>query len=270
MYWAFMHKTIQEARKMISQGDLIQLVSPKGKRYLRVVDPLKVLHTHDGKLELRDVCQANFGDQIRTHLGRSYRILKPTLHDLLKNVERRTQIIYPKDIGYLLLKLGIGPGSRVIEAGSGSGSLTMALAWFAGSEGKVYTYENREEFYRLCQKNLSQVGLGQNVEACQRDISEGFGIENADTCFLDVRTPWDYLTQVRQSVQNGAPVGFLVPTVNQVQALLVGLNDNHFSEQEVIEILIRKYKPVPDRLRPDDRMVAHTGYLVFARSCNPL
>ncbi|HMB31250.1 MAG TPA: tRNA (adenine-N1)-methyltransferase [Desulfohalobiaceae bacterium] len=251
---------------MISDGDLVYLVSPKGKRFLRVIDPDLVLHTHDGKLALRDVCEADYGYQITTHLGISYRILKPTVYDLLKNIERRTQIIYPKDIGYILLKLGIGPGSKVIEAGSGSGSLTMALAWFAGSKGKVFTYESREEFYNLCQKNLSRVGFGQNVVAHQRDISDGFGIKNADTCFLDVRTPWDYLTQVRQSVQNGSPVGFLVPTVNQVQDLLEGLENNYFYEQEIIEILIRKYKPVPERLRPDDKMVAHTGYLIFARA----
>jgi tRNA (adenine57-N1/adenine58-N1)-methyltransferase len=254
---------------MISNGEFVQLISPKGKRYLRVVDPDQILHTHDGKLDLRDVHEADFGHTVTTHLGRVYRILKPTLYDLLKNVERKTQIIYPKDIGYILLKLGIGPGSRVIEAGSGSGSLTLALAWFVGPEGKVYTYEKRVEFFHLCQKNLSQVGLCGHIEPYQKDIIEGFGVENVEACFLDVRTPWDYLPQVRQSVQHGGPVGFLVPTMNQVKTLLEALESHHFSEQEVLEIVLRKYKPVPDRLRPEDRMVAHTGYLIFARSYHP-
>jgi tRNA (adenine57-N1/adenine58-N1)-methyltransferase len=239
-------------------------VSPQGKRFLRILDPEASLHTHDGKILMADVCQVEFGQTVSSHLGRTYRVLKPTLHELLKNVERRTQIIYPKDIGYILLKLSIAPGGSVLEAGSGSGSLTLAFAWYVGAQGKVHTFERRSEFAALCSKNLERVGLLDRVVQYERDIGEGFGLEEMPAGFIDVRTPWEYLDQLAACLRNGSPAGFLLPTMNQVETLLRGMETSVFTDTEVVEILLRRYKPVPDRLRPEDRMVAHTGYLVFA------
>jgi len=250
---------------MLKPGQLVMLVSPKGKRYFKLAHPDDVLHTHDGQLEFKKVLQAGFGQTVPTHLGRPYLVLQPTLYDLIKSIKRQTQIIYPKEIGYIIIKLGIGPGSKVIEAGSGSGALTTALAWFVGEQGKVYTYERREEFFKLCARNLARAGLGSRVEQFNHDISAGFLQENVDTLFLDVRTPWDYLEHIPSALKPGAPLGFLLPTTNQVSKLLECLEQGPFGEIEVLEILVRRYKPVPQRLRPDDRMVAHTGYLVFAR-----
>lgn len=250
---------------MLRPGHVVLLVSPKGKRYFKVPVPGDILNTHDGALAIDDVLKAGIGGKVKTHLGREYSVLRPTLYDLIKNIRRQTQIIYPKDIGYIVVKLGIGPGSRVIESGSGSGSLTTALAWFVGDEGKVYTYERREEFSELCGKNLAWAGLEHRVERFCRDISEGFAQTNVDALFLDVRTPWDYLEQAAHALVPGGPIGFLLPTANQVSELLRHMEDSAFGQVEVLEILTRRYKPVPDRLRPDDRMVAHTGYLVFAR-----
>ncbi|MFW6415040.1 MAG: tRNA (adenine-N1)-methyltransferase [Thermodesulfobacteriota bacterium] len=250
---------------MIYPGELVQLVSPKGKRYLRTFNPDDELHTHDGKLDLNLLDGTDFGDYIQTHLGKKYRVLKPTLHDLLKNIKRETQIIYPKDIGYILLKLSVGPGSRIIEFGSGSGSLTLALAWYVGSTGIVYSFERREKFLQLCARNLARVGLQDNVKQINQDIGDGIDLQEMDSAFMDVRTPWEYLDQIAQGLRNGAPVGFLLPTVNQVSDLLQSLENAPFSDVEVVELMLRHYKPVPDRLRPEDRMIAHTGFLVFAR-----
>ncbi len=250
---------------MISPGELIQLVSPQGKKYLRQVAKDEVLHTHDGKIDFTLVLQKDFGDVIDTHLGRPYRILRPTLYDILKNIERRTQIIYPKDIGYIVMRLGIGPGCRVVEAGCGSGALTMAFAYLVGKEGRVYSLERREEFLGLCEKNLKKVGLLSRVDLKNKDIGEGFGIEDADAGFLDVRTPWEYLSMLGAAVKNGSSVGFLLPTVNQVCRLLEELEKSSFVDVEVVEIFLRKYKTNHQRFRPEDRMVAHTGFLIFAR-----
>lgn len=255
---------------MIRPGELIQLVSPKGKRYLKQAGQDEVLHTHDGALDMRQVLQAGFGCIVYTHLGRAYRILKPTLYDLLKNVKRKTQIIYPKEIGYILLKLDIRPGSRVIEAGSGSGALTVAMSWFVGKGGKVYSFERRQEFFELCARNLNKFGLAENVEQHLADIDHGFGLQDAHAAFIDVRAPWDCLPHLVQALQDGAPVGFLLPTMNQVSSLLSRLEAAEFSDLEVLEILLRRYKPVAERLRPEDRMVAHTGYLLFARVQKPV
>lgn len=254
---------------MIESGELVLLISHKGKRYLRKLEAGGEVHTHDGKLLMDEVIEAGFGQYVKTHLGRPYLILKPTLHDLIKNVKRQTQIMYPKEIGYLMMKLGIGPGSTVIESGTGSGGLTTALAWFVGDTGKVVTYERRADFFKLAGKNLERVGLSHRVEQVNQNIEDGFLHSGADALFLDVRTPWEYLHSIPSAVIPGAMCGFLLPTVNQVSDLLRGLEDGPFEDMEVLEILIRRWKPVADRLRPEDRMVAHTGFLVFARYMEP-
>ena len=246
-------------------GDLILLVSPKGNRYLFRLEQDKTMHTQEGVIASGDIAETRFGGHVRTHMGKAYRLIRPTLHDLIKGVKRQTQIIYPKEIGYICLKLGIGPGCRVIEAGSGSGGLTVALSWYAGETGTVYTYERRPEFRDLCAKNLAWAGVGGNVEQHCQDIEEGFLQTDVDALFLDVRTPWDYLEQAAAAVAPGAPMGFLLPTTNQVSRLIGALDHGPFADIEVVEILLRRYKPVSDRLRPEDRMVAHTGFLIFAR-----
>ena len=163
------------------------------------------------------------------------------------------------------MRLGVGNGRTVIEAGSGSGGLTVALSWFSGPEGHVHTYEAREEFHKLARRNLEWAGVGQNVTLYHRDIAEGFTVTGADALFLDVRTPWEYLDHVVKAVKPGASLGFLLPTVDQVGKLLLGLEQGPFDDPEVCEILLRRWKPIADRLRPEDRMIAHTGFLIFCR-----
>ncbi|MFP4658374.1 MAG: tRNA (adenine-N1)-methyltransferase [Desulfonatronovibrionaceae bacterium] len=250
---------------MLESGQLLMLVSPKGKRYFVLADPEASLNTHDGTLSIRSAMEQGFGGRVHTHKDKQYLVLKPALYDFIKSIKRSTQIMYPKEIGYIAVKLGVGPGRKIIEAGSGSGSLTTALAWFAGDTGRVITYERREDFYNLCTKNLERCGLQNRVEQNLHDIEQGFLHTGADALFLDVRTPWLCLGHIPAAVIPGAPVGFLLPTANQVQALLQTMEDQPFGEVEVMEILIRRYKPVAERFRPEDRMVGHTGFLVFAR-----
>ena len=251
---------------MPAYGDLVIIVTPKGKRSLRRVDENQDMHTQDGILRMADVVEAPFGSEVCTTLGVPYRIQKPTLNDIVKGVKRQTQILYPKDIGYICMRLGVGPNRTVIEAGTGSGSLTVALSWFSGTTGKVHTFEAREEFHKLARRNLEWAGVGQNVTMHCQDIAEGFGdVTGADALFLDVRTPWDYLKHIPAAVTPGAALAFLLPTVDQVGKLLLGLEQGPFDDVEVCEILVRRWKPIADRLRPEDRMVAHTGFLIFAR-----
>jgi tRNA (adenine57-N1/adenine58-N1)-methyltransferase len=251
---------------MIAPGQLIILVSPKGKRFLRIYGKDEELHTGDGVLKLEDAAAAGYGGVAHSHLGAAFRVVRPTLHDLVKGVKRQTQILYPKEIGYVLVRLGVGPGTRVVEAGSGSGSLTMALAYMVGEEGGVYSCERREEFHKLAKRNVAKAGLDHRVEFMHRDVAtEGFGVTDADCLFLDVREPWTCLEAAAEALAPGAPLGFLLPTTNQVQDLLAALEQAPFADVEVLEIMLRRYKPVAERLRPADRMVAHTGFLVFAR-----
>jgi tRNA (adenine57-N1/adenine58-N1)-methyltransferase len=159
----------------------------------------------------------------------------------------------------------VGPGRRILEAGSGSGALTLALSWFCGPSGEVHSCEAREEFLKLARRNLDWAGLGANTTLHHCDIADGFPVQGADALFLDVRTPWDHLRHAPQALSPGAQLGFLLPTVEQVSALLRGLEKGPFDDVEVSELFLRRWKPLADRLRPDDRMIAHTGFLVFCR-----
>jgi tRNA (adenine57-N1/adenine58-N1)-methyltransferase len=222
-------------------------------------------HSADGVLSMQDVVAADYGGEVRTSLGLPLRLYEPGLHDLVQGVKRQTQIIYPKDIAQICLRLGAGSGRRILEAGAGSGALTLALSWFCGLSGEVHSCEAREEFYKLARRNLNWAGLGDNVTLYHHDIAEGFPVQGADALFLDVRTPWEYLRHVPQALRPGAQLGFLLPTVEQVSALLRGLEQGSYDDVEVCELLLRRWKPLADRLRPDDRMIAHTGFLVFCR-----
>ena len=250
---------------MPAYGELFILVSPRGKRSLRRLLEGQDIHGTDGVIPSATLAETGFGVEVKTLQGKPYRVMKPTLYDLVRGVRRQTQILYPKDIGYICMRLGVGNGTRVIEAGSGSGSLTVALSWFSGERGHVYTYEARQEFYDLCRRNLDWAGVGRNVTQHLRDIKDGFDQTDADALFLDVRTPWEYLPQVAAAVKAGGSLAFLLPTTEQISLLLKGMETGPFDDIEVEEVFVRGWKPVADRLRPNDRMVAHTGFLVFAR-----
>ncbi|MCD6319747.1 MAG: tRNA (adenine-N1)-methyltransferase [Candidatus Desulfofervidaceae bacterium] len=244
--------------------DFVLLLSPQGKRFLVQVEPRK-FSTHLGELDLEQLTHIPQGGVIYTHKGVPFVTLKPTLYDFIHHLKRRTQIVYPKELGYILMRLGIGPGSRVIECGAGSGALTMTLAWWVRPTGCVYAYEREERFAHLCQENLVWAGLLEWVEIKVKDIETGFEEKEVDAVFLDVKTPWLYLPQAWDALKGGCVLGILVPTTNQVSEVLKALDNLPFTDIEVLEILLRRYKTVAERLRPQDRMVAHTGYLMFAR-----
>jgi tRNA (adenine57-N1/adenine58-N1)-methyltransferase len=254
----------------IRAGDLAMLVPEKGRPFIQRMEHGTELQTHRGSVRHDDLIGLPWGSQIATHLGAIFLVLQPTLRDLLLRIRRRSQIIFPKDVGYILLRLSVGPGVTVIEAGTGSGALTTALAWAVGSEGKVISYDRREDMISLARENLERVGLEKRVDLRVHDIIDGFKEANAEALFLDLPKPHLYLEQAKSAMLSGAAFGAVLPTTNQVSELLVELQRSSFALIDVCEISLRYYKPVPERLRPVDRMVAHTGYLVFARSMVPV
>jgi tRNA (adenine57-N1/adenine58-N1)-methyltransferase len=246
-------------------NDLAQLVGLRHKHFIVTLIPGAELQTHRGVLKHDDLIGKPWGSQVFSHLGSPFFLLQPALADILLDLPRNTQIMYPKDIGFILVTMGIGPGQRVLEAGTGSGSMTVALAYVVGPNGRVITYEIRPDMQNLARKNLARLGLEGRVDFKLRDIAEGFDETEADAFFLDVVNPWDYIPQVRLALKPGGFFSGLVPTFNQVADLLPALHRNRFAFIEVCELLLRYYKPEPARLRPTDRMVAHTGFLIFAR-----
>ncbi len=254
-----------DTHSIAREGDLAQLVSPTNKTFIVRLTTGGQFHTHRGIVSFDEVIGQTWGSEVKTHLGKTYFIFPPSLRDLLQETRRNTQIMYPKDIGFVLVTMGIGPGSQVVEAGTGSGAMTTALAWAVGPQGHVVTYESRLEMQNLAIRNLEELGLADRVTFKLRDINDGFDEEGADALFMDVSNAFDYLEQVRSALRPGGYFGCILPTANQVSSMLVAFHRFSFAFVEVCEIILRYYKPVPERLRPTDRMVAHTGFLIFSR-----
>lgn len=247
-------------------GDLVQLLGKRHKSHIIRLKAGTVFQTHRGELQHDDIIGKPWGTRLVSHTGSPFFLMRPGLSDLIKQTKRNTQIMYPKDIGYIVMVMGIGPGVRVLEAGTGSGALTTAFAFFVGDEGKVISYERREQMQNLARKNLNNLELLDRVELKSGDILDGFAERDLDAIFLDIPNPYDYIPQVKASLKLGGFFGTILPTTNQVSRMLPALHAENFAFIEVCEVLLRFYKPDYERLRPTDRMVAHTGYLVFARS----
>jgi tRNA (adenine57-N1/adenine58-N1)-methyltransferase len=250
-------------------GDLAQLVGLRHKHFILTLQAGAKLETHRGILQHDDLIGKPWGTQVFSHLGAPFFLLQPSLADLLTDLPRTTQILYPKDIGFILVSMGVGPGQTVMEAGTGSGSMTTALAYAVGPEGRVISYEAKQDVQNLARKNLTRFGLDSRVDFKLRDIGEGFDETEIDSFFLDVPNPYDYISQVRAALRPGGFLCCLIPTFNQVEKTLYALRQNRFAFVEVCEILLRYYKPEPSRIRPTDRMVAHTGFLVLGRRIEP-
>ncbi len=246
-------------------GDLVQLITGRDTRFIFSLQPGSTFQTHLGIIAHDDLIGLTWGSRVQSHTGNFFALLQPQLDDLLRDISRQTQIMYPKDIGYLLVTMGIGPGTHVLECGTGSGALTTALAYMVGEDGHVTSCEKNASFSKTAQQNLAKYGLSQRVTFKIQDLGAGVDETNLHAAFLDLPDPENYIGTVRGALIPGGILGCLLPTTNQVSVLITTLKKHNFEYIEVSEILHRYYKPSATRLRPADTMVAHTGFLVFAR-----
>lgn len=247
-------------------GDLVQLLGRSHKSHFIRLKAGSVFQTHRGELQHDDMIGKPWGSRLVSHTGSPFFLMRPGFADLITEIKRNTQIIYPKDIGYIVMVMGIGPGVHVLEAGTGSGALTAAFAYLVGDSGKVTSYEKREQMRNLARNNLTHLGLLDRVDLKLGDVADGFREREVDAVFFDLPNPYDYLAQVKASLKLGGFLGMILPTANQISRTLKALRAHDFAFPEVCEVMLRFYKPDWERLRPTDRMVAHTGYLLFGRS----
>lgn len=248
-------------------GDLALFVNLRDdKRYLVRLKSGGQLHTNRGITSHDDIIGRPWGRIARTQMGIAFLVLEPSTADLIRHIKRNTQILFPKDIGYILMKLAVRPGRLILEAGTGSGGMTLALALATAPLGHIVSYEVRPEFQAIAKQNLERANIPPGiVEFKLRDIATGFDETDTDAFFLDVAEPWNYLAQVASTLRGGGFFATLVATMNQVVPTVQALERGPFGMLEVEELLLRPYKAVSSRVRPADRMVAHTGYLIFAR-----
>jgi tRNA (adenine57-N1/adenine58-N1)-methyltransferase len=178
---------------------------------------------------------------------------------------RRTQITYPKDAALIVMFSGIGPGSRVVESGTGTGALTTALAHYVKPAGKVYSYEMREEFQQAAEKNLTRAGLREFVELKSGDATTGFDERDVDAVILDLAVPWLVIPHAYEALKPSGTIVSFSPTIDQVVKATEALKENGFICIETIECLMRGMQVERGKTRPQTLMTGHSGYITYAR-----
>jgi tRNA (adenine57-N1/adenine58-N1)-methyltransferase len=249
----------------IVEGDYVLLYLKPRKTYMVKVEPGKSFHTHKGYLKFDELIGKEYGSTIASSLGFELVALKPLLRDYVMKSSRQTQITYPKDIALIVMFSGIGPGSQVVEAGTGTGALAMALAFYVRPKGKVYSYEIRQEFLDVAKKNLKRAGLDDVVELKNRDITLGIDENNVDAVILDLATPWLVTKHAYEALKSSGTTVSFSPTIDQIVNTSEALREQGFVDIECVECLMRGMQIERGKTRPQTLMTAHSGYIIFAR-----
>jgi len=229
------------------------------------VETGKSFHTHKGFMKLDELIGKEFGATVKSSLGIEFTALKPTLTDYIMKSSRKTQITYPKDAALIVMFSGIGPGSRVIESGTGTGALTTALAHYVKPEGKVYTYELREEFQKNAEKNLKRANLLDFVELKIGDVTAGIEERDVDAVILDLAVPWLVVPHAYEALKPSGTIVSFSPTIDQVVKTTEALKENNFILIETVECIMRGMQVERGKTRPHTLMTGHTGYITNAR-----
>lgn len=249
----------------IGEGDYVLLYLDLRRTYMVKVEAEKAFHTHKGFVKLNELIGKDFGTTVQSSLGTEFTALKPSLSDYIMKSSRKTQITYPKDAALIVMYSGISSGSRVVEAGTGTGALTTVLAHYVKPEGKVFSYEIREEFQRVAEKNLRRANLLEFVELKSKDVTAGIDERNVDAVVLDLATPWLVVPHAYEALKaSGITVSFS-PTIDQVVKTVETLTEHDFVCIETVECLMRGMQVERGKTRPQTLMTGHTGYITYAR-----
>jgi len=255
--------------KVIGEGDDVLLYLDGRRTYMVRVEEGRQFHTHRGYVELGELIGRPYGSTVMSSLNVGFHALRPLVRDRILKTDRRTQVLYPKDIGYILLHVGVGAGSRVVEAGTGSGALTMALAEAVAPIGRVYSYDINPKFQGVAAGNIERAGLMEHVELKERDITEGIDEEDLDAVILDLATPWLVIPHAYEALAGSGVLVSFSPTIEQVMKTVVALKEHPFIEVETIELLLRNITVAENRTRPQTQMLGHSGYITAARKIIP-
>ena len=257
----------------LAEGDLVQLVDSKGRRYQGVLTSGKEFHFHSGIIAHDELIGLPEGTNVRSSRNQLFLVLRPTLSEFVLKMPRGAQVIYPKDLGPILMLADIGPGMSVLESGVGSGALSMAMLR-CGAE--ITGYEIREDFANRAQANVERF-LGQEalsryrveLRDCYEGIDDPAGQQGYDRVVLDLPEPWQVVPHAASALRPGGILCAYTPSIVQVSQLREALESHGFFAPETLEVLNRSWKVEGAAVRPDHRMVAHTGFLTHARRGAP-
>ena len=246
----------------------VLLLDAKGRRYLVRLQEGGTFHFHGGAVRHDDLLGQQEGVVVSSATGASLAAYRPRLADFILKMPRGAQVVYPKDVGAILVFADVFPGARVLEAGTGSGSLTISLARAVGSSGRVVSYELRPDHHEQAVANV-QTYFG--AIPAQLDLREGDVLDAAAEAdryshlVLDLPQPWDCIELACRVLEPGGVFCAYLPTTVQVQQLGLGLEEAGFRDLETFETLMRTWHVAERSVRPDHRMVAHTGFVTVGR-----
>ncbi|MCH7712467.1 MAG: tRNA (adenine-N1)-methyltransferase [Chloroflexi bacterium] len=251
--------------------DMVLLIDRKGRRYLKTLEAEQVFHSHLGRLYHDQLIGQSVGGWYRTDKGHVLLAVRPTFGDFVTAMPRGPQIIYPKDLGNIVIFADIFPGATVIEGGLGSGALTSALLRAVGPAGRVITYEIDEKWLPKAQRNIeSLVEDPSNLTITVGDIYQGIAERDVDRVVLDVPEPWQAVETIGDALVMGGRMLSFLPTILQVHQLVTALEDDgRFQLIDSFETLLRPWHLKDRSVRPVHRMIAHSGFLTTAVRCQP-
>ncbi|ADU50256.1 tRNA (adenine-N(1)-)-methyltransferase [Thermaerobacter marianensis DSM 12885] len=267
------HRAWPVPRGPLAMGELVVFVDAKLRRRLQRLRPGRVFQAPAGGIVRHEsVAGLPEGSSVTTSTGGRLWVLRPTLEEYVLAMPRRTQVIYPKDLGQIVVRSNLGPGGRVLEAGVGSGATTLALLRAVGPAGRVISYERRPEFARLARENVERFfgSLPPWWQVEIRDVYQGIDERDLDAVVLDVPEPFHCVDSAARALRPGGVLLCWLPTTNQVQELVTALRRHPAWDLiETVELLLRPWHVTAASVRPEHRMVAHTGFLVTARRVVP-
>lgn len=260
-----------ESASVVRDGDNVLFIDRKNREYLRRVRAGRPVKLRDGTIDADELIGREEGRYVRNSRGDAFLLLRPTYAQLIPNLPRQAQVIYPKDAASILLWGDIRPGDRVIEVGTGPGALSMALLRAIGPAGALYSYELREEFAAMARGNVERFhGACDNWTIRIRDAREGFDERDIDRITVDMPEPWDLLPGVAEALRPGGVLVIYVPGATQLKQTGDALaEDRRFGATQTFETLLRTWHVAGRSVRPDHRMVAHTGFLMVTRRVLP-
>ncbi len=253
------------SESVINEGDDVLLYLNRKRTFLVKVEKDKSFHTHKGFVQLDYLIGKTHGTRVMSNTGTEFVALKPLLSDFVFKSQRKTQITYPKDVALIVMFSGIGPGSRVVEAGTGTGALTTALAHYVRPEGHIYSYEIRSEFIDVAVKNLKRAKLLDVVEFKNKDVTLGIDETEVDSVVLDLATPWLVVPHAFSALRGSGTLVSFSPTIDQVVKTVEALQENSFIDVQTVECILRGMQTERGKTRPETLMTGHTGYITFAR-----
>ena len=260
-----------ETRSHFREGDQALITDRKGRRYLIKLDAAGTFHTHLGNFAHSDLLGREDGSRLITSQGHWLLAVRPTMADFVRLMPRIATVVYPKDLGPILVYGDIFPGARVLEAGTGSGAVTIALLRAVGEGGHVYSYDVREDMIRQARSNVEDILPGAaNLTLKLGDVYEGIEQDGLDRIVFDLPEPWHAVPHVSEALAPGGILLSFLPTVLQVHDLADALRKQRTFEMiETMEVLMRPWEVGGRSVRPSHRMVAHTGFITTARRCSP-